>query len=264
MTRKEKGGPRDEPPVRSLLRLEPFLLIAAVLSVVALGWWSRQQLRQTDHYVIPFTAIDCTPPPDQARTELLAEVQYLANLPDQVNLLDEGLSPRLTAAFARHPWIEGVERVQVGPARQVRVWLRYRQPVLVVPPPANAQSTEPRVVDGNAIVLPPRAAPRGLPRYVGSPAAPPGPAGTAWPDPRVQEAAAVARVLAPHQTMLRLFRCEPATNGLVWLTDRGTRVVWPGGAGNAAAEKVQRLLQHCQQHGDLDHPEGIQTIDLPQ
>lgn len=264
MTRKEKGGPRDDQPARPWLRLEPFLLIAAMLGVVALGWWSRQYLRQTDHYLVPVAMIECSPPPDQARAELLAEVQYLANLPDHVNLLDEGLSARLTAAFARHPWVESVERVQLGPARQIRVWLHYRTPALVVSPPAASRDTEPRVVDGNAILLPPRASPRGLPRYLGPLKTPPGPAGTQWVDARLQEAAAVARLLAPQQTRFRLLRCEASAEGLVWQTDRGTRVVWRGGVNSpTAAAKMEHLQRHCQEHGDLDHPEGIKSIELP-
>src|SRR5205085_1645284 len=62
----------------------------------------------------------------------LGEVQYLGGLPERLALLDDDLPGRLAEAFARHPWVEKVERVEVVPPGRVRARLTYRTPVLAV------------------------------------------------------------------------------------------------------------------------------------
>jgi hypothetical protein len=61
---------------------------------------------------------------------------------------------------------------------------------------------------------------------------------------------------------------ESRSDGLVWYTLAGTRVVWgqppdaeaPGEA--QASVKLDRLLDACAQHGNLDQPGGHWEIDL--
>src|SRR5262249_32635342 len=100
--------------------------------VVALGRYTRDHVRDWDRYQTPFADVRCAAPPAQSAADFLAEVQYLSNLPDRLNVLDDRLGPRLAAAFARHPWVEEVERVEIAVPRRVQVRLVFRVPVLAV------------------------------------------------------------------------------------------------------------------------------------
>ena len=55
----------------------------AVLGLIALGRAAREGLRQHERYTVNFADIDCPNPPGMTRDEFLAEVQYLARLPDR-------------------------------------------------------------------------------------------------------------------------------------------------------------------------------------
>src|SRR5262249_15720330 len=118
------------------------------------------------------------------REDFLGEVRYLSEFPSRLRLLEKGLASRLADAFARHPWVEKVERVEVLPLRQVRVRLVYRQPVLAVP-----HAGQLRAGDRMGVLRPVTASVEGLPIYRGSPRSPSGPAGTPWGDEAVEEAA---------------------------------------------------------------------------
>lgn len=140
-----------------------------VLSLVGkLGELARDQIRNDARFSLPLLEITCEPPPGMGRRAFLAEVQYLAELPDRLALLDPALPTRLRAAFADHPWVREVERIEVRPPGHVQVWLRYRSPVMSL-----GLGGKLRVVDADGVLLPPDAPPGELPTYTG-----PGP--TAW------------------------------------------------------------------------------------
>jgi hypothetical protein len=162
------------------------LFVAALLlfGLIALGQVALDHLRDHERYTIPFAEIDCAPPSHQEREDFLGEVRYLSGFPNWVRLLEDGLPARLAEAFARHPWVEKVERVEVIPPRQVRVRLTYRQPVLAVP-----YAGQWRAVDRTGVLLPATASVEGLPVYRGHPRPPSGPAGTPWGDEAIEEAA---------------------------------------------------------------------------
>src|SRR5262249_36346398 len=125
----------------------PLLATAcALFSVAILGRWAREDMR--DNYQLPFTSIHCVPAPGLDQKDFLAEVQYLAGFPDQVRLLDDGLAERLRDAFAKHPWVLGVNDVKITSWR-IEVRLRYRRAILAVP-----FDGQMRAVDGNGILLP--------------------------------------------------------------------------------------------------------------
>jgi hypothetical protein len=167
--------------------LLPLVGAATVLLMVALlGRWARNSLRQ--EHTLPFAAIECVPPPGPEHVGLLGEVQYFAGQPDQVRLLDDDLAEHLKAAFARHPWVESVADVRIGP-RQITVRLRYRKPVLAV-----ETAGQMRAVDKNGVLLPATANTAGLPVFSGTAPAPAGPAGSLWGDAGV---AAAARAASP-------------------------------------------------------------------
>jgi hypothetical protein len=170
---------------RSLLLL---VLVGAVLGgVVWTGRQALEHLRGQDRYTIPLSDIQCDPPAGMDRIDFIDEVQYLAGLPTELHVLDENMPRHLAAAFARHPWVEKVEHVQVLAGNTVRVQLRYRRPVLAV-----QWNGTLRAVDAGAVLLPADAATDGLPIYQGIPLPPHGPAGTCWNDP---DLVAVAQML---------------------------------------------------------------------
>lgn len=178
-----------------LLSLMPVVLGVGLLllAVVAIGRATRGQISHQDRYALDFLDIACAAPPGEERADFLSEVQYLANLPTRLHLLDNDLSPRLAAAFARHPWVEKVERVELKAPRQVHVCLTFRKPVLQV-----TQDRQTRAVDRHGILLPKTALTVGLPLYRGIVRAPAGPAGTRWGDVAIEEAAmAAGRSVAP-------------------------------------------------------------------
>jgi hypothetical protein len=153
---------------------------AALLAVELLG---RSALKGLDHYYnLPFIGVQCSPPPGTEREQFLAEVQFLAGLPNRVDMRDDGLASRLREAFARHPWVESVEDVQIS--QQIVVQLRYRRPVLAVRSDGHL-----RAVDRSGILLPDTASTEGLPVYSGKATPSAGPAGTRWGDKAVEERA---------------------------------------------------------------------------
>ena len=167
-------------------RLTPLVLVALFIGgLVVVGRAARDHLRQQDRYQLAFREIDCVPPPGVAKKDFLDEVQYLAGLSDRVQLLDDRLSATLGEAFARHPWVEKVERVEIAPAGAIKVRLSYRRPVLAVAAPNRPR---PVVVDGKGIVLPANAATEKLPLFKAS-TPPDGAAGTIYGNPAVEAAA---------------------------------------------------------------------------
>jgi hypothetical protein len=152
--------------------------------LVLLGRQALAHLHSQERYVLPFADVACDPPPHLTRPQFLDEVQYLADVPDTLHLIDEDLPRRLAEAFARHPWVERVERVVVGPGRSVEVRLVPRVAVLGV-----RYAGKVRAVDRHGVLLRGDANVRGLPTYSGRALAPRGPAGTPWGDEAVEKAA---------------------------------------------------------------------------
>ncbi len=178
-------------------------------------------------------------------------MQYFAGLPDAVCVLDDGLPARLSAAFAKHPWVERVEGVEVEAGRKVRVRLTYRTAVLRVRGRGDAQWA----VDANGVRLPTAAVDDALPLLGGDVPPPTGPEGRPWGDDRVQGAARTAALLRPHQEPLKLRKIEIGADGLALRGD-GWRARWgaaPGSEplGEATADaKLRRLLDFVAQPDD--------------
>jgi hypothetical protein len=157
--------------------------------LIWLGKLALEQVRGWDRYTASFRDIDCLPPPGKGRGAFLDEVQYLSGMPDRLRLLDGRLARRLAGAFARHPRVARVVRVELSPPRRIHVELLYRTPVLAIPLAGRL-----RAVDSHGVLLPGDTATKGLPLFTGTAAPPKGPAGTRWGDPAVE---AAARGLAP-------------------------------------------------------------------
>jgi hypothetical protein len=248
-----------------LVQLAAPLLVAALLlaGALELGRRARRDLAPGPRHTLAFASIDCTPPGPLSREDFLGEVQYLAGLPDQLNLLDDRLPDRLVRAFAGHPWVQVVQRLDVTAAPRVRVQLHYRTPVLGV-----QRGGVLRAVDAHGVLLPATAATEGLPVFRARALGPNGPEGTVWNDPAVLAAARTAAFLSGEQGRLKLAGVQPSESGLVLSTPAGSRVLW-GHAPDAetadeagAAQKLERLLRYCRRHGDLDHPDAPREHDV--
>jgi hypothetical protein len=214
-------------------------LLAAVLVI---GDLARESLRKGGGYTISFADIECKPPEGLTRRQFLEEAQYLAGLPDEINLLERDVNARLAEGLLNHPWVEAVKRVEQLPARRVRVELVYRTPVLRV-------ATPEREVDANGVLLPRSALRKGLPVLRSRVAPPLGGPGQPWGDEAVHGAAAVAGLLRLHLETLKLVGCTvEVDHGDVVLFTPRRGVVWgrpPGRerSGEARPEdKLKRLL----------------------
>src|SRR5262245_61717086 len=106
--------------------------VLALAGIIALGQSAQEDLRSRQQYHVSFFNIQCEPPASMTRSEFLGEVQYEAETSDQLNPLDVGLPARLAAVFARHPWVERVERIEVRPNGQIEAQFTFRQPVLAI------------------------------------------------------------------------------------------------------------------------------------
>jgi hypothetical protein len=267
---RKKADQAKHSALRSLLMPYLFPVLLPLLGlglflfgVFLVGRLTRAQIRDQDRYAVAFASIHCYPPPPQERTEFLAEVQYLAGMPDRLRLLDDDLTARLAEAFARHPWVEQVQRVTIVPPRQLDVQLVYRTPALAV-----IVAGQRRAVDSQGVVLPALAGSEGLPVYSGPSTPPLGPAGQPWGDRAIEAAARTAGYLLPHQGRFHVAHAEASAEGVVVRTVAGTRILWgrpPGkeASGEASALlKRQRLLSYCERHGDLDHPDGPYEHDV--
>jgi hypothetical protein len=229
------------------------LAAAAVAGLLWAGRVARDSLARSERHTLPVTAIDVPAPPGGTREQFLDEVQYLGALPDRVSPLDPELPATLTNAFARHPWVVRVNRVEAGPGPALRADVVFRVPVLAVP-----LADRFAAVDVGGVRLPVGAPTAGLPRLSGEVPPPAGPAGAKWGDPRVHAAASVAAALEG----VSVSRLEPDGDGWRLLLLDGARVIWgrPPGAEKegepSSARKVERLRAAAGRAHGLDLRSG--------
>jgi hypothetical protein len=233
-------------------------LVAGGLALLAawplLGRQAAAALRDEARGGVAFTDVDCDPPGPLTRADFLGEVQFLGGLPDRLAPAEDGLAARLGAAFAAHPWVESVGRVELRPGR-VRVRLAYRTAVLAVPCSAGAKGQVLRPVDGKGVLLPLAAAGPGLPELTNAVPPPAGAAGRPWGDLTVEAAARTAAALRPYRDRLKVERMA-VEGGIVVLHAGGRPLRWgpPGGAD--ADARVARLL-------DAPAPAAVQAAYPP-
>jgi hypothetical protein len=215
------------------------ILLAGVL---VLGQWARDRLRGNDRYAVAMTDIDCAAPPGLDRQAFLEEVQYLANLPDKLDLLDDELPRKLAEALELHPWVARVERVEKVSPSGLRAEITFRIPALAI-----ELGEGRRAVDAEGTLLPIAAYSSRLPLLEG-PARSDKP-GAIVIDRRVAAAAATVGYLRPHWKQLALEGCTVSVeDGQVSFKTKNLRVLWgqqPGreDEGEATAgEKRRRLL----------------------
>ncbi|MFO0844067.1 MAG: hypothetical protein U0797_16980 [Gemmataceae bacterium] len=205
------------------------------------GRFFGDRLRDQGALGVAFADVECDPPEGLSRQEFLAEAQYLAELPDRLEVLQGETPSRIAKALALHPWVAKVKQVKLTSPGRVQAELVYREPTLAVEAP-------PRAVDGAGVLLPRGARTKGLPLLATKVSAPAARPGQPWGDVRVQAASQVVGLLRPRLDALGLAGCRVAVSeGEVTLDAAKCRLVWgrpPGQekAGEAtAAAKLSRL-----------------------
>jgi hypothetical protein len=134
MARRRAGMPEQKEGTTVRAWVVTLVAGLSLLAVLLAGTFTRDAVRNWDRYTVAFSDIDCEAPPGQERLGFLAEVQYLAAMPNRLSVLDDDLGGHIAAAFARHPRVEKVEEVVVLPKPELRVRLRFRSPAGVLAP----------------------------------------------------------------------------------------------------------------------------------
>lgn len=259
-------------------------LASALLIVVFLPYlpWLIPDLSGLPQYQIGWDRVQVTPPPPGVPTVIVDEVRAAAKLPERLSLLEPGLAARLAVAFAAHPWIANVEKVEVERQRRITIALIYRRPAALV---ESRDGYYP--VDAEGVLLPPgdfdSDAAAKLPVVKNIKTLPQGAAGEGWGDLTVVCAARVAAALAPEGDIERHWNrlglaaliaptpkvAAPVAEDLSFeiLTRGGSIVVWGRAPGAdslepSVEEKLARLSQVVQNQGSLDGPGGPYRIDI--
>jgi hypothetical protein len=235
----------------------------APAAIIRLGDSARASLCERQRKTLAFVDVACAAPGNLSRAEFLDEVQYLAGIPERLNLLDAELPKQLETAFARHPWVEHVERIDFSTAHGLRVRLAYRTPVLAVVAPSAANREKPaeadtagdsgerassrvKVLDRDGFVLPAQAYRPDLPRFHSAIAT--ATPGQRWQGEDALAAARLAEYLRPYQQRLQVHEIAVASGSLLIKRRGRAPLLWgrlPGAerAGEElAAAKLKRLL----------------------
>jgi hypothetical protein len=239
------------------------VVLVVLVAVQAVGRWTRTGLRGNERFQVAFADIECTPPPALSPGDFLGEVQYLSGSPERIDLMARELAQVLTTAFSRHPWVEGVDRIEVLPGRKLRVQLVYRTPVLAV-----KYAGQYRAIDGQGVLLPATAPLQDLPIYCCPVPPPRGSPGMEWGDPDLMSAARTLAYLQGQLGTKQFKQVESTVTGIVLTTPDHTRILWglpvDGDSIHLAGAQKKRayLSDHCKKHGSLDEPDGPCLHDL--
>lgn len=264
-------------------------LVIVVMFGVFIGaaWlaWIKLQPRivVASEYRIGPEQVEVTLPPAWIHTDIRAAVFRSPTLDGSLSLLDADLVPRITNAFAAHPWVAKVTRVSKHHPASVKVGLVYRKPVCMVKVPRGLLP-----VDAEGVLLPsedfsPTEAATQYLAVRDVDREPTSPVGSRWGDARALGGAEIAAAIGDVWKQLRLYSIVPQTEDpasgtgrlsepVFWITTstRGaSRIFWGYAPGaNApndlpAAEKVARLKRYFLEHDTFDGPQGQrQDLDI--
>jgi hypothetical protein len=253
------------------------IVIAAAIgaSVYAWGRWGAPLTAAGDFVVTP-ERMTVTPQPTWIGTNVKAEVVRAAAL-TRLDLRDPRLVGQVAQAFALHPWVAKVVRVEKRFPPWVQVELEYRRPVLVIKLDSQGEK-DLLVVDEQSMLLPsgdfaPTAA-RSYLRIMAAGETPAGVYGTPWGSQRIAGAARLAAAWGK--------RWQPP--GLYWIVasrgrsgelayelrtqDDKVRVIWGSLPGRettdepSAEQKIAALERYVHDKGALNKVEEPTVIDL--
>jgi hypothetical protein len=246
------------------------LIPIMAIVVVAGGYWISRTawhvaLSADEYRLAPQNIQVCTESNWIDVQRLTASVIQEASLDQRLSILDRRLTERLGLAFAAHPWVAEVARVEKFHPARVEIDLIYREPVAVV---VNQMQRIP--VDRSGVRLPLEDFTRdqldAFPAILGIHNTRRDWVGNAWGDPRVEGAARIAAVLVSSWDDLDLAGIVPSATPVdganvfryELLTRQGTRLNWgrqyltPHDLEPTAEVKSQRLKRYVEIHGTLD------------
>jgi hypothetical protein len=280
----------DKPTVRKnnrslyrlFLRPGTFVLVALSIAATAIVPSIISELPHLSfrsEYRLTRDAVVVTPgPPDWVPEAFLTQIIDGELWPvEGTSMLEETLVGQIAGAFAAHPWVAEVVRVERRFPARVMVKVKYRRPVAWIEVPGQSIP-----VDVTGVCLPKEdLAVSDSSRYPlvrGVVSQPPSQVGVAWDDPGLLAAARLARELGPHWESFGLSAIvvqrrdeEPAVDDRVFLqmlTRGGSRVVWgrPPGTRHpgelTVAQKLGRLKQFISYFDSLDPPQGPYEINI--
>jgi hypothetical protein len=257
------------------------LVLTALVLAVAIGgavyaWqrWGQPAMHAADYVVTP-EQISVSPPPAWIRADVKAEALRSAAI-SRLDLRDRGLVERVAGAFALHPWVAKVVRVEKSHPARVRVELEYRLPVAAVEV-ADRGEAGLVFIDERSVILPSHDFAPGqgkdFLRIAGGQETTAGVYGTPWGSERIAGAARLAALWGQRWQPLELYRIDttqPPGGELVYelKTRRGVRVIWgtmPGteSARDVSAEqKIAALEHYVHDKGPLEREGGPAVVDL--
>ena len=264
-------SPQDEKrrPIRDMIRrlikapaalsvLWPVLLVVG--GYAAWHQWGSVHVANQYGGIDP-TLIQVTEAPPHVRSNVVKAV-YRDTAMEGLSLLDRQATAKIAAAFSMHPWVRKVIGVRKLPGGGIDVRLEYRTPVAMVhvfkPDQSDARSYF-FPVDSEGVLLPTSEFAQADTRkflYIEVPGVyTTSPIGASFGDYRVEAAARLAAVLAPHRESAGLRSIgvygDPRQMEVPLLeltTQSGSRIFWgsPPGAeppGEPTAEmKLRKLL----------------------
>ena len=207
------------------------------------------------------TLIQVTEAPPYVRSNVVKAV-YRDTAMEGLSLLDRQATAKIAAAFSMHPWVRKVVGVRKLPGGGIDVRLEYRTPVAMVhvfKPDQSDMRSYFFPVDSEGVLLPTSEFAQADTRkflYIEVPGVyTTSPIGAAFGDPRVEAAARLAAVLAPHRESANLRSIgvygdprQMEVPQLELTTQSGSRIFWgsPPGAeppGEPTTEmKLRKLL----------------------
>jgi hypothetical protein len=254
--------------------------LIGVAAVVGLMFaWSRWGVPATTgpEYTVTADKIELAPQPEWIHADVKAEVVRASSL-SKLALRDPRLVEQVAQAFALHPWIAKVTRVEKRfPARLI-VAVEYRRPAAAVELSRDGKR-ELLFVDGEGVLLPSLDFAAGQAadylRIGGIASTPASVYGAPWGDEAVAGAARIAAAWGDRFKQAGLYRILPAeaASGEITYelrTPGDTRIVWgpaPGresSAEPAPEQKIAALLAFIADKGPLDRAGGESLIDLRQ
>jgi hypothetical protein len=259
------------------------LLLVAVIAVAALAgilaaWnrWGAPSTTGPDYIVTP-DKIELSPQPAWIHADVKTEVVRASSL-SHLELRDRRLVEQVAQAFALHPWIAKVTRVEKQFPAQLLVSVEYRRPVAAVEISREGKR-ELLFVDGEGVLLPSldfagnQAA--DYLRIGGISTTPASVYGAPWGDDAVAGAARIAAVWGERFKQAGLYRVLPseASSGEITYelrTPGDTRVIWGQAPGRESTrepspeQKIAALLAYITDKGPLDRLGGEHLLDLRQ
>jgi len=114
-------------------------LIWGVLATgITILWFElKPEIKKGEPYLIRSENIlICNPPPWISNDFVTEALKYLPidRKLGTLNAFDSDLVEVLTLAFAAHPWVSQVEKIEVFYPAQIKIRLKFRQPVAIVDP----------------------------------------------------------------------------------------------------------------------------------